>query len=91
VNLLGLIWFGRLFAKQIVFPYSIGLVQRQAYQFMNKKLALEMGRMVQQSDEIITTYMLCGRHKAVGFTKYKEHSRLLVRMCDFVNLFVSVN
>jgi hypothetical protein len=28
--------FGRFFAQQILFPYSIGLVQRQSHQFMNK-------------------------------------------------------
>lgn len=91
MNFLVLIWFGRLFAKQIVFPYSIRLVQRQAHQFMNRKLALEMIKLMQQTDEILTTYMLHAAHKSILFTKYKEHSRLLVRMCDFVNLFATVN
>lgn len=58
---------------------------------MNKKLAVEMSKLMQQSDEIMSSYMLHSAHKPIQFSKYKEHSRLLVRMCDFVNLFATVN
>ena len=42
-----------LFTQQIVFPYSVKIVQRQAHQFMNRKLAAEMSKMMSQWIEVM--------------------------------------
>ena len=35
--------------------------------------------------------MLLPTHKGLSYTKYKESSKLIARVCDFVELFVTVN
>jgi hypothetical protein len=35
--------------------------------------------------------MLQKKHTVISFTKYKENSRLVVKVCDFIDLFSSVN
>jgi hypothetical protein len=35
--------------------------------------------------------MLLPTHKPIGYTKYKELSKHIARVCDFVNLFATVN
>jgi len=62
------IWrLGRFFTRQIVFPYSVHLVQRQAHQFMNQKLASEMEKMLSQFAETIEHFMLQPVHKPLGY------------------------
>jgi hypothetical protein len=50
-----------------------------------------MSKMTSQAAEIIEIQMLNSQHKSLSFTKYKEQSRILVRVCDFIDLFASVN
>ena len=50
-----------------------------------------MSKMMGQTEEILTTSMLSQSHKTISYSKYKEQSKLLVRVCDFVELFSSVN
>lgn len=35
--------------------------------------------------------MISDEHKQVSYTKYKENTRLIVKVCDFVDLFSTVN
>jgi hypothetical protein len=50
-----------------------------------------MSKMMDQVQEVLTTYMCHPGHQPVSYTKYKEHSKLMVRVCDFVELFSTVN
>ena len=47
--------------------------------------------MITSMRDIIDAHMLQKKHTAVSFTKYKENSRLVVKVCDFIDLFSSVN
>ena len=58
---------------------------------MNKKLALEMSRMVSQLRELIQTNLHLREHKVIPYGKYKDNSRLVTKVCDFVDLFANVN
>jgi|LauGreDrversion4_2_1035121.scaffolds.fasta_scaffold1094781_1 ribose 5-phosphate isomerase RpiB len=58
---------------------------------MNRKLALEMSRMVTQLKELIHAHMLMKEHKIIAYGKYKDNGRLITKICDFVELFASVN
>jgi hypothetical protein len=50
-----------------------------------------MQRMITSMRDIIDTHMLQKKHMVISFTKYKENSRLVVKVCDFIDLFSSVN
>jgi hypothetical protein len=58
---------------------------------MNKKLALEMSRMVFQLKELIQNNLHLREHKVIPYGKYKDNSRLVTKVCDFVDLFANVN
>jgi hypothetical protein len=47
--------------------------------------------MMQSLKEISLGHMLSETHKATTYTKYKDHSRTLGQVCDFINLFATVN
>ena len=47
--------------------------------------------MITSMRDIIDTHMLQKKHTVISFTKYKENSRLVVKVCDFIDLFSSVN
>ena len=50
-----------------------------------------MSKMMTGLEEILTNFMLLAQHKTISFSKYKESSRLMVRVCDFIDLFATVN
>lgn len=50
-----------------------------------------MEKMLTQWMETIEHFMLQTAHKPLGYSKYKEMSKHLGRVCDFVNLFATVN
>lgn len=58
---------------------------------MNRKLALEMSRMVSQLKELIQSNLHLREHKLIPYAKYKDSSRLVTKVCDFVDLFANVN
>jgi hypothetical protein len=47
--------------------------------------------MITSMRDIIDTSMLQKAHSSVSYTKYKENSRLIVKVCDFIDLFATVN
>ena len=50
-----------------------------------------MSRMVAQLREIIENHMQQDQHHVLSYSKYKENTRLIVKVCDFVDLFSTVN
>lgn len=50
-----------------------------------------MSRMVSQLRELIQSNLHQREHKSIPYGKYKDNSRLITKVCDFVDLFANVN
>ena len=50
-----------------------------------------MSRMVSQLRELIQSNLNLREHKVLAYGKYKDNSRLITKVCDFVDLFANVN
>lgn len=47
--------------------------------------------MVTQMRDLLEGNMRIRDHKALSYGKYKENSRLITKVCDFIELFANVN